>query len=391
MRHGYKILLIYFIFFIFRSDHIYSQSPKDALSIVYKIIKVGEWLNKITINSEKVKVYYIQVEVTASNFDQAKESGFKLAIQEALGTFVTTEKVIKFDEVTRNDIVTYSGGYIQDFKIIKENRDKLSTTLVMDVWVSESKIANRLLNTSTNKGELDGRKIEAQLSTIVKDKEDAFKLLDIILQDFPSKAFELDIKKTNFQTLRKGTSIVEVPLEIQWSQKYLDSLKEALTLLRDSDEIRFKSSIGSRIHNDATIISIGSLLFGDFFYNGIDASFKDDEIIDLFYLYFNDPTTIKISLNDDFENEIVTKCFYLQNRGNLFTKLKYDKQNIHEIIHLNEFYEFNTSRAHFEINEKYKQNKNYLIELNNKNLIKTSEITKAKVSIIKNYECKISR
>jgi len=391
MRQGYKILLIYFIFFIFRSDHIYSQSPKDALSIVYKIIKVGEWLNKITINSEKVKVYYIQVEVTASNFDQAKESGFKLAIQEALGTFVTTEKVIKFDEVTRNDIVTYSGGYIQDFKIIKENRDKLSTTLVMDVWVSESKIANRLLNTSTNKGELDGRKIEAQLSTIVKDKEDAFKLLDIILQDFPSKAFELDIKKTNFQTLRKGTSIVEVPLEIQWSQKYLDSLKEALTLLRDSDEIRFKSSIGSRIHNDATVISIGSLLFGDFFYNGIDASFKDDEIIDLFYLYFNDPTTIKISLNDDFENEIVTKCFYLQNRGNLFTKLKYDKQNIHEIIHLNEFYEFNTSRAHFEINEKYKQNKNYLIELNNKNLIKTSEITKAKVSIIKNYECKISR
>jgi len=394
MRHGYKILLIYFIFFIFRSEHIHPQSPKDSLSIVsivYKIIKVGEWVNKITINNEKVKVYYIQVEVTASNFDQAKESGFKLAIQEALGTFVTSEKVIKFDEVTRNDIVTYSGGYIQDFKIIKENKDKLSTTLVMDVWVSESKIANRLLNTSANKGELDGRKIEAQLSTIVKDKKDAFKLLDIILQDFPSKAFELVIKKTNFQTLRKGTSIVEVPLEIQWSQKYLDSLKEALILLRDSDKLRFKSSIGSRIHNDTTVISIGSLLFGDFFYNGIDASFEDDEIIDLFYVHFNDPTTIKISLNDDFENEIVTKCFYLQNRGNLFTKLKYDKQNIHEIIHLNEFYEFNTSRAHFEINEKYKQNKNYSIELNNKNLIKTSEITNVKVSIIKNDECKISR
>ena len=350
MRHGYKILLIYFIFFIFRSDHIYSQSPKDALSIVYKIIKVGEWLNKITINSEKVKVYYIQVEVTASNFDQAKESGFKLAIQEALGTFVTTEKVIKFDEVTRNDIVTYSGGYIQDFKIIKENRDKLSTTLVMDVWVSESKIANRLLNTSTNKGELDGRKIEAQLATIVKDKEDAFKLLNIILQDFPSKAFELDIKKTNFQTLRKGTSIVEVPIEIQWSQKYLDSLKEALILLRDSNELRFKSSIGSRINNDVTVISIGSLIFGDFFYSGIDASFNNDEMVDLFYNYFNQAPLIKISLNDDFENEIVTNCFYLQNRGNLFTKSEYDKQNIHEIISLDEFYEFNTSRAHFEIN-----------------------------------------
>ena len=389
MRHGYKILLIYFIFFIFRSDHIHSQSPKDALSIVYKIIKVGEWLNKITINNEKVKVYYIQVEVTAPNFDQAKESGFKLAIQEALGTFITTEKVIKFDEVIRNEIVSYSGGYIQDFKIIRETKDTLLTTLVMDVWVSESKIANRLLNTSANKSELDGRKIEVQLSTIVKDKADAFKLLDIIIQDFPSKAFELDIKKTNFQTLRKGTLIVEIPIEIQWSQKYLDSLKEVLFILRDGNELRSQSnSIYHKDHTDEVTISIGSKIFSGLTFNGIDASFKDDEIIDLFYLHFKDATTIKISLNDDFENEIVTNCFYLQNRGNLFTKSEYDKQNIHEILSLNEFYEFNTSRAHFEINEKYQQKKNYLIELNNKNLIKTSEITKAKASIIKNYECK---
>jgi len=389
MRHGYKILLIYFIFFIFRSDHIHSQSPKDALSIVYKIIKVGEWLNKITINNEKVKVYYIQVEVTAPNFDQAKESGFKLAIQEALGTFITTEKVIKFDEVIRNEIVSYSGGYIQDFKIIRETKDILLTTLVMDVWVSESKIANRLLNTSANKSELDGRKIEVQLSTIVKDKADAFKLLDIIIQDFPSKAFELDIKKTNFQTLRKGTLIVEIPIEIQWSQKYLDSLKEALILLRDGNELRSQSnSIYHKDHTNEVTIRIGLKIFSGLTFNGIDASFKDDEIIDLFYLHFKDATTIKISLNDDFENEIVTNCFYLQNRGNLFTKSEYDKQNIHEILSLNEFYEFNTSRAHFEINEKYQQKKNYLIELNNKNLIKTSEITKAKASIIKNYECK---
>lgn len=241
MRLGYKVLFLFFIFF-FRTDLIYSQTPKDLLNI-YRIVKVGEWLNKLTIKNEKVKVYYIQVEVTAANFEQARESGFTLAIQEALGTFITAERVIKFDEVTRNEIITYSGGYIQDFKIIKETRDILTTTLVMDVWVSESRIAHRLLNTSSNKGELDGRKIEAQLSTIVKDKADAFKLLDIVLQDFPSRAFELDIKNTNFQTLRKGTLIVEIPLEIRWSQKYLDSLKEALILLRDGNELRFQSNL----------------------------------------------------------------------------------------------------------------------------------------------------
>ena len=387
MRHGYKILLIYFIFFIFRADHSYPQSPKDTLSIFYKIIKVGEWLNKITINNERVKVYYIQVEVTASNFDQAKESGFKLAIQEALGTFITTERVIKFDEVTKNEIIMYSGGYVQDFKILKENRDILSTTLIMDVWVSESKIANRLLNTSTVKSELDGKRIASQLSTIFKDKEDAFKLLELILADFPYKAFELDIDRTNFQTLRKGTTRVEIPIKISWNQKYLDSLKEALLLVRDSDELRFKSSIGSRIHNSITVISIGSSIFGDLFYSGIDASFNNDEIINLFYNYFNQAPLIKISLNDDFGKEWFTNCFYLQNRDSLFSKSTYDKQNIHEIVSLDEFYEFNTNRAHLEINEKYYQKKVFPILLAYNNLDQISEITKVTGSFIKKNEC----
>ena len=219
MRAYYKTLPLYFILLFFKFNFIYAQSPKDYLSIFFKIIKAGEWLSKITVNNEKVKVYYIQVEVTAPNFDQAKDSAFKLAIQEALGTFLVTEKVVKFDEIIRDEIVMYSGGYIQDFKIIKENKNSLSTTLLVDVWVSESKIANRLLNTSVNKGELDGGKLSAQLSTIVKDKDDAFKLLQIILNDFPSRAFEIDVDRTNFRISGKKNSTVEIPIEIRWSQK----------------------------------------------------------------------------------------------------------------------------------------------------------------------------
>lgn len=136
-------------------------------------------------------------------------------------------------------------------------------------------------------------------------------------------------------------------------------------------------------------ISIGSKIFYGLTFSGVDASFKDDEIIDLFYLHFKNASKIKISLSDEFESEIFTNCFYLQNTGNLFKKKKYDKQNIHETLPLNEFYEFNTSRAHFEINDKYDQKKNYLVELNNNNnSIKTSEIKKVKASIVKDHECK---
>ena len=397
MRAYYKTLPLYFILLFFKFNFIYAQSPKDYLSIFFKIIKAGEWLSKITVNNEKVKVYYIQVEVTAPNFDQAKDSAFKLAIQEALGTFLVTEKVVKFDEIIRDEIVMYSGGYIQDFKIIKENKNSLSTTLLVDVWVSESKIANRLLNTSVNKGELDGGKLSAQLSTIVKDKDDAFKLLQIILNDFPSRAFEIDVDRTNFRISGKKNSTVEIPIEIRWSQKYLESLKEALLLLRDGDELRSGSNVSywlmgsQQKNNDAVTISISSNLFDFISLGVVDASFNDDEIIDLFYSHFNSAPMIMISLNYDFEKEKITNCFYLQRRGHLFTKSKYDKQNIHEIVTLSEFFEFNTKRAHFEINEKYLLKNIFPIELYAKNLNKISNLTKASVSIVKNFECKTSK
>ena len=117
-----RIFLLYFILFFLKFDFVYSQSPKEFLSIIYRVIQVGEWVNKITINNQKVKVFYIRVETTASTFEQAKEQNFRLAIQEALGTFVLSEKVVKFEQIVRDDIVMYSGGYVQDFKIIEEKK-----------------------------------------------------------------------------------------------------------------------------------------------------------------------------------------------------------------------------------------------------------------------------
>lgn len=379
-----RIVSLFFIFIFFKINFLYAQSPNNILSVVYKVIRVGEWISKITINNQKVKVFYIKVETTAPTFDQAKEAGFKLAIQEALGTFVLNEKVVKFQDVVRDDIVMYSGGYVQDFKIIEEKINLSSTTLVMDVWVSESKIADRLLNTSVNKSEVEGKKIAAQLSTIVKDKNDGFKLLQLILNDFPSKSFELKIDKTNFQILRDGTTVLQIPIEISWSQKYLDSLKETLLLLRDGDELR-SNMFGRLNSNNIRTISISSGMYGHF-----DASFNDDEKMDLFYQHFNKIPLIKISLNDDFENEKLVGCFYLQSSsGNFFTTSRFGL-NYYVTLSIDEkFYEFNTNRAHFEINEKYQLKKIFPIDLYHRDLNKVLELSKISASIIENEkECK---
>jgi hypothetical protein len=111
------------------------------------ILTVGQWLIK-----DSQKAYYVQVESTAATAAQARAEGFKLAVSQAVGTLVVTESEVKNQQLVRNEIIQYSSGYIQDFKILSETQVGSMTRIIMDVWVTESKIADRLLNLSKADG-----------------------------------------------------------------------------------------------------------------------------------------------------------------------------------------------------------------------------------------------
>jgi hypothetical protein len=366
-----RVFLTYIILNILLLNYSYSQTPKDILSIISRIITIGQWVDKKIANNKSIKVYYIKIETTAPSFDQAKDAGFKLAIQEALGTFVLNEEVIQFKELIRQDLILYSAGYVQDFKILEEKRNQTSVTLLMDVWVSESKIASRLLNTSTTDGAIDGKKISAQLSTIKKDREDGDKLLQLVLNDFPEKSFELTLGKPTFQIVAKRAR-VEVPFQMRWSEKYLDALKEVFTLVREGNDSRVVWVSRSEKSHWGSIININSGKFSNFY-----ASFYSSKILQVISEYFGSDYVIKLSIRDDFDNEIASSCFDFQDHSTNYEKF------------YNKFYAYNSDVADFQIFSSYVLDKNLSFLLSANNLENTSKISKATAFLTPRIYCKV--
>jgi hypothetical protein len=93
-------------------------------------LTVGKWLVK-----DSQKAYYVQVESTASTPAQARTEGLKLAVSQAVGTLVVAESEVRNQQLVRNEIIQYSSGYIQDFKILSESQVGPMSRVVMDVWV----------------------------------------------------------------------------------------------------------------------------------------------------------------------------------------------------------------------------------------------------------------
>ena len=192
-------------------------------------LSVGQWLVK-----DSRKVYYVQIESTGKTAADAKAEGFKLAVSQAVGTVVVAETEVKNDELIRKEIIQYSSGYVEDFKILKESQVGDMTRIVMDVWVGESKIADRLLNTSKAPGSIEGSKVATQYKTNLNEKQTGDQLLALVLKDFPERAFDIQVGKT--QSLLKARNLdIYIPITISWNRKYIDALYEVLVKTRESE------------------------------------------------------------------------------------------------------------------------------------------------------------
>lgn len=119
-----------------------------------------------------------------------------------------------------------------DFKIKARSDKNGAVTLVFDVWVGESKLADRLSNVYKGEGNVDGQQLAAQVESIQKEKSGKTDLLRKILADFPSKAFDLKVGKIS-STILQGRIELTVPIKVRWSDGYLAALSEVLELSKD--------------------------------------------------------------------------------------------------------------------------------------------------------------
>ena len=191
-------------------------SPSIALT-------VGQWLIK-----SSDRVYYIQVEGRGYTEAEARRNGFALAVEQAVGTLVLSEREAVQQKLARNEVTNYSSGYVDNFKILDKTLRGNEVTLTMDVWVAHSAIAGRLFGRSETAGQVDGARIGAQVQTLQQSLSDGDRVVAMVLKDFPRRAFDITLGNAVFRMDADRRIMLEIPFALQWNYNYIVSLHEAL-------------------------------------------------------------------------------------------------------------------------------------------------------------------
>jgi hypothetical protein len=202
-----------------------SVSQAQILSVVAQvpfgtIIMVGQW---ITDNPDPV--YYIEVVGVGSTVEESKLNGFRLAVEQAVGSVIASETVVNDARLTRDEIISYASGYVTRFDIVDQTYNANNAWhTTMKVWIKKSILANRLLHESSNSGDLEGAKAAVNLSSFQYEREQGDRLVGTVLNDFYRMGMNIDLKPARISFDNERNGLVEIPFRLSWDSKYISSL-----------------------------------------------------------------------------------------------------------------------------------------------------------------------
>ena len=204
-----------------------------ANSNVSIALTVGQWLL-----NNRTQSFYIQVEAQGATDNDARRNGFVLAVDQAVGTLILSERESDKKQLIKNDVYNYSSGYVTDYKILSKSTRGSDSVLVMDVWVSHSAIANRILGRSDVAGQLNGPVASARVETLLTERAAGDQIVSRVLEDFPRRAFDITLGATVLRMDQHRQALVEIPFSLKWNYNYITSLHEVLQAASQNPQAR---------------------------------------------------------------------------------------------------------------------------------------------------------
>ena len=205
-------------------------------------VSVGKWIyDQLTGET----VYYIEVAETGATVEQARQNGFRLAVEKSIGSIVASESEGRNGRLARDEIISYSSGYVDRFEVIRTQQQGNEVQVYMKVWVRRSDLAGRLLNTGKKDADVDGLVASTSIDTITHERRSGDQLLQTVLNDYPRRAFNIKIGKTQVGYTNQRQAQLEIPITVSFTEEYLKSLWNALKSTQQSNgtmsEITVKS------------------------------------------------------------------------------------------------------------------------------------------------------
>lgn len=173
----------------------------------------------------------VLVEGHGSTADLAKQNAFRNAIEQVVGQVIVSDQEVRGDQLTKDWIGGYSAGYVDAFEILETRQDGRDVIVKMNVAVSSSKIAKRMMSSGNKSLIIEGERLQAQIDTQLDQRNRGDQLIAEVLSSYPYNAYVVNSGQTEIGLGSRREVYIDIPYELHWSKFWLEALDEALGVI----------------------------------------------------------------------------------------------------------------------------------------------------------------
>jgi len=258
----------------------------------------------------------IRVNGSGDTYIEARNNAFRKAVEIKVGTLIIGTRETTNYSLNRNEVLTYSAGYVETFKILSEGVVNGRHIVTMDVVVADSKIIDGLLGKHKHDKMIDGSRVNVPYDTFLQARDNKHKMMARFLETYPSSAFELKVGKVSLRHDGNGNAHYQVPFELTYNQKWVESLQELLSSTADSE-----SGLGRKMFYGAIGVQPNRSL-GEIEVRGNRYHFNDNQFVRDFVRTIH--TTNMLTINIEFFNDnklLYSECYTPNGINGLFYQI----------------------------------------------------------------------
>ena len=175
--------------------------------------------------------------------EEAKANALQNAVHQAIGVLVDATTVIDNDRIITDKVLTYSNGYVENYKILATSTNKGLINVKITARIKVQALSEKLQSLSISmRHSVDGSSLAAAATTKGKRDQDAAAMLADLSQGFPANCLAITAGTPRTSAAdSNGTADLTVPVTVKVDPKRYEAFDTALRKLLEKMASRHQS------------------------------------------------------------------------------------------------------------------------------------------------------
>jgi len=185
---------------------------------------------EISTAEEPEKTEKVVVTGVGINSDKARQNAIRNAVEQVVGTYVSSDSMIQNSQLIKDEILSFSGGYVKESKVLSTEKDDDLVKVQLEALVVSTKLKRKINGLNISVKKVEGNNLFSEAFSKIEADRSSKDLLNSIAQKYPQSAYIIDIGKPEIQSVNKdnNTAEIKVPISISWDKQFVEELKSTL-------------------------------------------------------------------------------------------------------------------------------------------------------------------